>query len=117
MKIKAIELDGQWVYMQVDDSLEIDTPRAKQPVMRGGFESKGDIEETAHKMVNNLHGVVKAITTTTLKALRESVGANVDKVTLEFGVTLGGEAGIPFVSSGKAEGSIKVTVECSFPQR
>jgi hypothetical protein len=37
----------------------------------------------------------------------------VDKVTLEFGITLGGEAGIPFITSGKAEGSVNVTVEFS----
>ena len=32
---------------------------------------------------------------------------------LEFGITLGGEAGIPFITSGKAEGSVNVTVEFS----
>jgi hypothetical protein len=37
----------------------------------------------------------------------------VEKVTLEFGITLGGEMGIPYITSGKAEGSVTVTVEFS----
>ncbi len=117
MKIKAIELDGQWVYMQVDDSMKMEQSTPQTVMRGGGFERKGAGEEAARQVVSSLHGVVKAVATTTLSALRDAIGANVDKVTLEFGVTLGGEAGIPFVSSGKAEGTIKVSVECSFPQR
>jgi hypothetical protein len=50
-----------------------------------------------------------------LNAFRDLAGANVDKVTLEFGIKVGGEAGIPYVTKGTAESNIKITVECSFP--
>lgn len=42
--------------------------------------------------------------------------ANVDKVTLEFGIELGGEAGVPYVTKGTAKSNLKITVECSFPK-
>ncbi|MCX7595121.1 MAG: hypothetical protein N2235_15450 [Fischerella sp.] len=42
---------------------------------------------------------------------------NVDKVTLEeFGIELGGEAGIPYVTKGTAKSNLKITAECSFPE-
>ena len=43
--------------------------------------------------------------------------ANVDKVTLEFGIELGGEAGVPYVTKGTAKSNLKITVECSFPDK
>jgi hypothetical protein len=44
------------------------------------------------------------------------LSANVDKVTLEFGVSLGTEAGFFIASGGKVEGAIKISVELSFPK-
>jgi hypothetical protein len=38
-----------------------------------------------------------------------------NELTLEFGVTLGGSAGVPFVSHGKAEGTFKVTAKWTRP--
>ena len=50
----------------------------------------------------------------TLDAFRKAGNANVDKVTLEFGVKIAGSAGIPYITEGSAEGNFKITVECSF---
>lgn len=113
-KLKAVELDnGQWVYMQVDENITFtdDIPTNTQSVTRdSGFERKG-IGEQTHQAVNSLGEVIRAMSNTAAKALQDSALGNVEKLTLEFGITLGGEAGIPFITSGKAEGSVKVTVE------
>ncbi len=42
--------------------------------------------------------------------------ANIDEVTLEFGIELGGEAGVPYVTKGTAKSHLKITVKCSFPE-
>ncbi|MEB3216409.1 MAG: CU044_2847 family protein [Nostocales cyanobacterium 94392] len=44
------------------------------------------------------------------------IADSVDKVTLEFGIELGGEAGVPYVTKGTAKSNMKITVECSFPK-
>jgi hypothetical protein len=117
--LKAMKLEnGQWVYVQVNENISFaDAPTDTQPVTRGGFERKGDttrgLATQAHKAVDKLGDVIRAMSDTAAKALQDSAFGNVDKVTLEFGITLGGEAGIPFITSGKAEGSINVTVEFS----
>ncbi len=71
--------------------------------------------ETAIKKFKSVEETIKAYTNHTLNAFRDIASANVDKVTLEFGVKVGGEAGIPYVTKGTAESNVKITVECSFP--
>jgi hypothetical protein len=52
-----------------------------------------------------------------LNAFKKVAIANVDKVTLEFGIEIGGEAGVPYVTKGSAKSNLKITVECSFPDK
>lgn len=62
-----------------------------------------------------MQGTIRAYTAYTLNAFSQMAGANVDKVTLEFGITIAGEAGIPYVTRGSADANLRITVECSFP--
>jgi hypothetical protein len=39
------------------------------------------------------------------------------KVTLEFGIQVGGETGIPFVTKGTTQANVKVTVEWIFTKK
>ena len=61
-----------------------------------------------------MQGTIKTYTAYTLNAFKEVATANVDKVTLEFGVTVAGEGGVPYITKGSAECNLKITVECSF---
>jgi len=62
-----------------------------------------------------IEGTIRAYTNYTLNAFKQVSSASVYKVTLEFGIKVGGEAGIPYVTKGTGESNIKITVECSFP--
>lgn len=59
---------------------------------------------------------ILSFTNFSLGALKKVGNANVDKVTLEFGVEVGGEAGVPYVTKGTATCNLKIIVECSFPK-
>jgi len=90
-------------------------------VMRGAIDpvqrrlSPLDPKEAAiHSMVA-LEATIRTYTSRTLKAFQNVAEANIDKVTMEFGINVGGEAGVPYVTKGTAECSLKITVECSFP--
>ncbi|MBD0269133.1 MAG: hypothetical protein ICV77_12670 [Cyanobacteria bacterium Co-bin8] len=62
-----------------------------------------------------IEGTIRAYTNHTMNAFKDMACANVEKVTLEFGLKVGGEAGVPYVTKGTAESNLKITVECSFP--
>ena len=90
----------------------------------GGGASKGVNWTSSHQTaprraatqrMADLETTIRAYTRYTLDAFREVGSANIEKVTLEFGVKVSGEAGIPYITKGSAEGNLRITVECSFP--
>ncbi|MEL7225036.1 MAG: CU044_2847 family protein [Cyanobacteria bacterium P01_D01_bin.36] len=61
-----------------------------------------------------IEGTIRTYTNQTLNAFKDMAGGNVDKVTLEFGIRIAGEAGVPYVTKGTAESNLSIKVECSF---
>jgi hypothetical protein len=65
-----------------------------------------------------IESTIRTYTSQTLKAFENmNGGGNVSKVTLQFGIRLGGEAGIPYVTKGTAESNLSITVECQLDQK
>jgi len=61
-----------------------------------------------------IEGTIRTYTAYTMNAFKDMATANVESVTLEFGLKVGGEAGVPYVTKGTAESNLKITVHCSF---
>ncbi len=64
-----------------------------------------------------IESTIRTYTTHTLSAFKDMSQGNVDKVTLQFGIRVGGEAGVPYVTKGTAESNLSITVECSFDKQ
>jgi hypothetical protein len=76
-----------------------------------------EISFSPQQRFKNIESTIKAYTSHTLDAFKEIADANISKVTLEFGIKIGGKAGIPYVTEGTAESNLKITVECTFPTK
>ena len=63
-----------------------------------------------------IESTIRTYTNYTMNAFKDMATANVEKVILEFGLKVGGEAGVPYVTKGTAESNLKITVQCSFDQ-
>lgn len=121
-KVTPIQLeDGTVIYIEATE--DIDAP-VVNPQESLEDEEEAPIKKGAgnyHKqMVQNFQAIqstVRAYTNYTLNAFKQVKIANVDKVTLEFGIQIGAEGGIPYVTKGTAQSNLKITVECSFPDR
>lgn len=109
--------DNTVIYIETTEALEIPLPEGEEeeiPISKGMTP-----ERMRQQMVQNfrvIQSTIRAYTIYSLNAFRKVAIANVDKVTLEFGIEVGGEAGVPYVTKGTAKSNLKVTVECSFPQ-
>ncbi len=128
-KLAPIELeDGTVIYMEVQEDIEIVSDETTEEqgtreLTRGDFgaEEKGARGQTRspqqqiRQNFEAIEGTIRTYTSHTLNAFRKVSSANIDKVTLEFGIKVGGKAGIPYVTEGSAESHLKITVECSFP--
>ncbi|MEA5622004.1 CU044_2847 family protein [Nostoc sp. UHCC 0251] len=115
--------DGTIIYIEATNN--VDAPPVITEVSPEGEEEalidKGwDADAAQKQIVQNfqaIEGTIRAYTVYSLNAFKKIPVANIDKVTLEFGIKVGGEAGIPYVTKGTAESNLKVTVECSFPDQ
>ena len=128
-KLTPIELeDGTVIYMEVEEDIEIVSEEAtekegERELTRGdlGAEEKGvrggsiSPQEQVRQNFEAIEGTIRTYTNHTLNAFRKVSSANIDKVTLEFGIKVGGKAGIPYVTEGSADSHLKIVVECSFP--
>jgi hypothetical protein len=115
-QLTPIELeDGTVIYIEATEDVETSLTETsgigeQQPVKRGA--GKQVIQS-----FDVLKDTIRAYTHYTLNAFQQVAIANVDKVTLEFGIKLEAKAGIPYITTGTAESNLKITVECSFPNQ
>jgi hypothetical protein len=118
-ELKRIQLDGG-IAIYIEANEEITAPVI--PIDEESTEEEKplnarDLQQNAQQAIQhftNLQDTIKAFAVYTLNSFKEIADANVDKVTLEFGVNIGGEAGIPYITKASVGSNLKITVECSF---
>lgn len=128
-KLTPIKLeDGTVIYMEVQEEIEIVSEESKaveetEEVTRGdlgrGEKGRGtpiSPQEQIRQSFSAIESTIRTYTSHTLNAFRKIGSGNINKVTLEFGIKVGGKAGIPYVTEGSADSHLKIVVECSFPQ-
>ena len=119
-KLIPIQFDENTViYIEATEEVDL----ASVPSETGGARrgSKGAVSDSVKKQAMEsfaaIQSTIYTYTALTLNAFKKVAIANVDKVTLEFGIEVGGEAGVPYVTKGTAKSNLKITVECSFPDK
>ncbi len=110
--------DNTVIYIEATEDVDVPSVPTQTGGARQGSKGAGDIvKQQARESFNAIQSTIYNYTAFTLNAFKKVAIANVDKVTLEFGIELGGEAGVPYVTKGTAKSNLKITVECSFPDK
>jgi hypothetical protein len=111
---KLVELDlgdGQSVLVEADD--EVSIPRSAVGEMAY---QRGPREAQMRSSVERVQNMLRGFANGAVAALKD-VDAEVEHVKLEFGVSLGGDAGVPYVVKHKSEAMLMVTIECNLARR
>jgi hypothetical protein len=111
---KLIELDlgdGRTVLVETDP--EVSVPRSAVGALayqRTGRDGawRADVAQVQQTLRGFVDGSVAAL---------QEVDADIERVTLEFGLSLGGDSGVPFIAKGGTAGALKVTVQCNLAGR
>jgi hypothetical protein len=100
---KILGPDGSTIYIQYDEG-ESDELRA------AGFIE--DIAERTEKIKEMMVSTIRGYSSIVLNAVREGMAdiTAPESVTLEFGLQIGGEMGVPLITKGTAQANVKVTV-------
>lgn len=124
-QLTPIKLDDDTI-IYIESTEDVDIPPTNNEIPgdeeEEGLDDKGSIspEKLKKQLIQHaqiIESTIRAYTLIGLNAFKKRAIPNVDKVTLEFGIELGGEAGIPYVTKGTAKSNLKVTVECSLPKQ
>ena len=123
-KIVPVQLDnGTVLYIEAQDDAETSPIAPQVPIeegeqRRGGAKGIGDprmpFRPSPTQSMEMVQNTIRTYTVYCLNAFKNCAAANVDEVTLEFGVNLSADAGIPYIASGKAQSNLKITVKCSY---
>ena len=109
--------DGTTIYIEADETVTAPPLPPPVPAAGGPTRTPKGPGEQAVRSFQMMQGTIRTYTAHTLNAFKDMATANVDKVTLEFGIKVAGEGGVPYVTKGSAECNLKITVECSFSER
>ena len=115
--------DGTEIYMEATEDVVAPSPSDSEAYGEITRTAKGlgmpsqAVQAHAAQSFKAIEGTIRTYTTYTMNAFKDMATANVEKVTLEFGLKVGGEAGVPYVTKGTAESNLKITVQCSFDQK
>lgn len=115
--------DGTTLYIEATEDVDVPPASGVDDDELGEGESyrrgakgigNGNAAAIAAQSFKAIEGTIRTYTHYTLSAFKDMAHGNVDKVTLEFGIRVGGEAGVPYITKGSAESNLSITVECSF---
>ena len=62
--------------------------------------------------IQKVHEKIRGYTKLAVGAFKNFSEAEVEEVTIKFGIKLGGKTGIPFVTEGSAESNFEIEVKC-----
>ncbi len=127
-QLTPIQLEGDTIiYVETTEGLDVPTVSSpenaaeeeeeEEAVIDKGMSPPERLRQQLIQHAQIIEKTIRAYTVISLNAFKKKRIPNVEKVTLEFGIELGGEAGIPYVTKGTAKSNLKVTVQCSLPQQ
>ena len=124
-QLTPIKLDDDTIiYIESTENVDIPPTSSEESFDENeedGLDDKGISPEKLRKQLiqhaQTIESTIRAYTIISLNAFKKRAIPDVNKVTLEFGLELGGEAGVPYVTKGTAKSNLKVTVECLLPKQ
>jgi hypothetical protein len=102
----GFEADGEIYEVEVDSTGNDDSDDP--------FERMGVREDAIAKM-QQARQLIRFYAINAVSAFKDFGAAEVEEVTLKFGLKMGGKAGIPYVTEGSTESNLEIQVKCKFP--
>ncbi|WP_107667353.1 CU044_2847 family protein [Cyanothece sp. BG0011] len=81
-----------------------------------GIDEMGGLPINVSQQLDQAQQMIRECAEYTLNSFKNFAAAEVDEITLKFGIKLAGEAGIPHITKGTAESNIEIQIKCKFPQ-
>ncbi|NJN32572.1 MAG: hypothetical protein HC824_20750 [Synechococcales cyanobacterium RM1_1_8] len=109
--------DGVTYSILIESSLNSSNiPEISSDSPDSGRESYG-LTDNIKEHLRSVHGIIRAYVWYVVGAFKGFSEAEVDELTLKFGLKIAGKTGIPIFTEGAAESNFEVEVKCKFPAK
>ena len=111
----------QKIYIEQEDGeireITIATSDTELPVDPNSDRESYGFKEDAIAKLQDIHETIRFYTKYAIGAFKNLGDAQVEEVTLKFGLKIGGEAGFPILTKASAESNFEIQVKCKFPPK
>ena len=107
------------LYFQTDNGvqdLNIELASIVETPDDSGIDDMGILPNKINQQLDQAQQMIRDCAEYTLNSFKNFSCAEIDELTLKFGIKLGGEAGIPYITKGQAESNIEIEIKCKFPE-
>jgi len=106
MSSRAVIIDGVTLFVEVDDEKLPAVPGG--PGASTGLVERGAVADRVRDIGADLRGIIASVTKPVREALEQ---AQPEEWSVELNLGFKGEAGIPCLTKGEANGSVKITAK------
>ena len=107
-KVRPIIVGNATIFVEVDDAVQIELPT---PAEGAVLDLDGRVADALEKL-GDLKDQVSDVCAAMYEAVQKAIDTvHPDEVTVEFGLMLGGEVGVPFMAKGKVEANVGITMK------
>ncbi|MEE3715904.1 CU044_2847 family protein [Tumidithrix elongata RA019] len=109
------------IYIEQEDgeirTIEIAESDDDLPTESSNDRESYGVKEDAIARLQEVHETIRLYTRYAIGAFKNLGDAQVEEVTLKFGLKISGEAGIPVLTKASAESNFEIQVKCKFPPK
>jgi hypothetical protein len=80
------------------------------------FDEERGVRSDAINRMQQARQLIRSYAMYAVTAFKDFGAAEVEEITLKFGIKMGGKAGIPYITEGSAESNLEIEVKCKFPK-
>ncbi len=114
----AFEADGEIYQVETDTVIrEVETEPTETELEDNPFDEERGLQTDAIAKMQQARQMIRAYTAYAVNAFKDFGAAEIEEVTLKFGLKLGGKAGIPYITEGSTESNLEIQVKCKFPTK
>ena len=103
--------ESQPIYFEADGEVHELNVKVKASNEYNPYDEERGVVET----MQQAQQLIRDYSEYALNAFKNFTAAELEEITLKFGIKMGGKKGIPFVTEGSAEGNLEIEIKCKFP--
>lgn len=81
------------------------------------YDEVRDVRTDAIVPMQKVQGMIRSYTAYVLTSFKNFSVAEIDEISLKFGMNLGGGVGLPYIVQGNADSNVEIQIKCKFPNK